>query len=107
MNKINPNLLYEQIKLYAENLNTDNQSDASDLSTLYDNLSQICSITPNNVLASVGLQILFMEIASLSVLLELTTVDYLTLALLLAISLTVLIIGEVYKLIVRKREKNN
>jgi magnesium-transporting ATPase (P-type) len=57
------------------------------------------------VLASVGLQILFMEIASLSVLLELTTVDYGTLAILLGISCVALVIGEIYKAIIRKREQ--
>lgn len=57
------------------------------------------------VLASVGLQILFMEVSSLSVLLELVTVDYATLAILLAISLVVLVVGETYKAIVRARER--
>ena len=57
------------------------------------------------VLASVGLQILFMEVASLSVLLELTTVDYGTLAALLGISCIALVVGEVYKIFVRRRDR--
>jgi magnesium-transporting ATPase (P-type) len=57
------------------------------------------------VLASVGLQILFMEVGALSHLLELTTVDYGTLAALLGISCVALVVGEVYKFFVRKREQ--
>lgn len=57
------------------------------------------------VLASVGLQILFMEVSALSHLLDLTTVPYGTLLILLAISLFILVVSEIYKLIVRTREK--
>ncbi len=55
------------------------------------------------VLGSIGLQILFMEISSLSLLLDLTTVPYGTLFILLGLSLSIIIIiCELYKLIVRK-----
>lgn len=56
------------------------------------------------VLGSVGLQILFMEVESLSVLLELETVSYLTLLVLLASSLVIIVISELYKLILKKIE---
>lgn len=58
-----------------------------------------------SVLASVGLQILFMEIPFLSQFLELTTVSYLILGILIAISLVVIVVSEIYKLIVRKKSK--
>ncbi|MBQ8615328.1 MAG: HAD-IC family P-type ATPase [Clostridia bacterium] len=58
-----------------------------------------------SVLASVGLQILFMEVESLSNLLELTTVSYSTLAILLAVALVIILICEIYKLIVRCIDK--
>ena len=57
------------------------------------------------VFGSIGLQILFIEIPVLSQLLELTTVPYGTLAILFAASLVVFVIGELYKLIIRKREQ--
>jgi Ca2+-transporting ATPase len=56
------------------------------------------------VLGSVGLQILFMEIESLSVLLELETVSYATLAILLLSSLIILVISEIYKLIFNNKK---
>lgn len=56
------------------------------------------------VLGSVGLQVLFMEVEQLSVLLNLTTVPYGTLAILLASSLIVIVVSEIYKLIIRKKE---
>jgi len=57
-----------------------------------------------SVLGSIGLQILFMEVSYLSKLLDLTTVSYVYLFILLAISLTVFVVCETYKLIIRKRE---
>ena len=62
-----------------------------------------------SVIGSIGLQILFMEIPALSKLLDLTTVPYTSLLILLAVSLSVFVVCEVYKLIVRKRKqaKNN
>lgn len=62
-----------------------------------------------SVIGSIGLQILFMEVPALSKLLDLTTVPYTTLLILLAISLSVFVVCEVYKLIVRRRKqaKNN
>ena len=56
------------------------------------------------VLGSIALQILFIEVSALSKLLDLTTVDYATLAVLLGASLIVLVVSEIYKLIVRKKE---
>ena len=56
------------------------------------------------VLGSVGLQILFMEVSSLSVLLDLSTIPYNILLVLLLSSLIIVITSEVYKFIVRKRE---
>lgn len=56
------------------------------------------------VFGSIGLQILFMEIPMLSKLLDLTTVSYVDLAILLAMSLIVIVVGEIYKAIMRKRE---
>lgn len=58
-----------------------------------------------SVFGSIGLQILFMEISALSKLLELATVDYLTLIALVGISLIVFAVCEVYKLIIRKKEQ--
>jgi len=55
------------------------------------------------VAGSVGLQILFMEIKSLSKLLDLTTVPYLDLLILLLVSLSIFVVCEIYKLIVRKK----
>ena len=57
------------------------------------------------VFGSIGLQILFMEIPFLSQFLDLTTVPYGTLFVLLAISLSVFVVGELYKLVVRHRDK--
>lgn len=57
-------------------------------------------------LGSIGLQILFMEVSVLSKLLELTTVPYLTLLILLAVSLTAILVCEIYKLIVNKLARN-
>ena len=56
------------------------------------------------VFGSIGLQVLFMEIPVLSKLLSLTTVSYIDLAILLAMSLLVIVVGEVYKAIIRKRQ---
>lgn len=60
-----------------------------------------------SVIGSVGLQVLFMEVPSLSVLLELSPVPYGTLFILLAISLVMFVIGEIYKIFVRKQAKKN
>ena len=57
------------------------------------------------VLGSVALQIIFMEVDALSHLLELETVPYNILFVLLAISIVIVAISEIYKLIVRKIEK--
>ena len=57
------------------------------------------------VFGSIGLQILFMEIPLLSKFLDLTTVDYGTLFVLLALSLVVFVVGEVYKVFVRRYDK--
>ena len=59
------------------------------------------------VFGSIGLQILFMEIPALSMLLDLTTVSYLTLVLLLLISLSIIVVSEIYKLINRKKRKKS
>ena len=58
-----------------------------------------------SVLGSIGLQILFMEVPALSQLLELTTVPYDILLILVAVSLTAFAVGEIYKLIVRNLNK--
>ena len=58
-----------------------------------------------SVLGSIGLQILFMEVPALSQLLELTTVPYDILLILVAVSLTAFAVGEIYKLIVRNLDK--
>ena len=58
-----------------------------------------------SVLGSLGLQILFMEIPALSQLLELATVPYLTMLALLGISLIVFVVCEIYKVIVRLKNK--
>ena len=60
-----------------------------------------------SVIAFVGLQILFMEVESLSVLLELSPVPYGLLFILLAVSLVMFVIGEIYKIFVRKQAKKN
>jgi len=65
-----------------------------------------------SVLSSIGIQILFMEIPGLSHLLVLETVPYGTLLILLAISLIIFVVCEIYKGIVRaidrkKLEKEN
>ena len=57
------------------------------------------------VTASIALQILFMEVDSLSHFLELTTVSYPALAALLGVSLTILGVSEIFKAIVRHRDK--
>ena len=58
-----------------------------------------------SVVASIGLQVLFMEIPFLSQFLELTTVPYLTLLILVAISLVVIVVSEIYKAIIRHKSK--
>ena len=58
------------------------------------------------VLGSVGLQILFMEVPVLNHFLSLETVPYNVLGLLIIVSFIILIIGELYKLIVRRLGKN-
>ncbi len=58
-----------------------------------------------SVLGSIGLQIIFMEVDALSHLLDLTTVPYLALLALLGVSFVALIVGELYKGILRKRDK--
>ena len=57
------------------------------------------------VFGSIGLQVLFMEVPFLSKFLDLTTVPYGTLFVLLALSLVVLGVGEIYKWIVNAKEK--
>ncbi len=56
------------------------------------------------VLGSTALQILFMEVDSLSILLELSTVPYTTLAILFAISVVIIAVSEIYKLIINKHK---
>lgn len=58
-----------------------------------------------SVLGSVGLQVLFMEVSSLSHLLDLTTVPYVTLLVLFAIALSIFGVCELYKFIIRKLER--
>ncbi|MBE7075745.1 MAG: HAD family hydrolase [Clostridiales bacterium] len=58
-----------------------------------------------SILGSIGLQILFMEVSALSQLLELATVPYTTLLILLAVSLFVFVVCELYKLIIRAKDK--
>lgn len=58
-----------------------------------------------STLGSIGLQVLFMEVNSLSGLLQLTTVPYLTLLILIAISFIVFVVCEIYKLIIRSLGK--
>lgn len=58
-----------------------------------------------STIGSIGIQILFMEVGALSHLLELTTVPYIELLILIAISLSVFVVCEIYKLIVRHIEK--
>ncbi len=57
------------------------------------------------VLGSIGIQILFMEIDSLSKILNLTTVSYSTLFVLLAAALIVIVVCEIYKIILRAIDK--
>ncbi len=57
------------------------------------------------VLGSTALQILFMEVPVLNHLLELSTVPYATLAVLLAISVVIIAVSEIYKLIINKQKK--
>lgn len=59
------------------------------------------------VLFSVGLQVLFMEVPTLSVLLELTTIPYNIMFVLLAISLVIIVVSEIYKLICNKKRTYN
>ena len=56
------------------------------------------------VLGSILLQVLFIEVPMLSQLLELTTVPYNILAMLIITSISVLIVSEIYKLIIRNVE---
>lgn len=58
-----------------------------------------------SVVISIVLQILFIEVDSLSKLLSLTTVPYGTLCILILTSFIMVVVCEIYKLIVRKREK--
>ena len=58
-----------------------------------------------SVLGSVGLQILFMEVPVLSQLLNLTTVPYDILLILLAASLTAFAVSEIYKVVVERLDK--
>lgn len=58
-----------------------------------------------STIGSIGLQLLFMEIPALSKLLNLTTVPYLELAVLLVASFVVLFVCEIYKIFVRKADK--
>ena len=58
-----------------------------------------------SVLGSIGLQILFMEVGALSKLLELTTVPYNILLVLVLISLVAFVVSEIYKIFVRKKDR--
>ncbi|MBQ8908690.1 MAG: HAD-IC family P-type ATPase [Clostridia bacterium] len=58
-----------------------------------------------STLGSIGIQILFMEVDTLSHLLKLEPIQYTTLLILIAISLTAFVICELYKLIIRSCEK--
>ncbi|MBQ7884581.1 MAG: HAD-IC family P-type ATPase [Clostridia bacterium] len=58
-----------------------------------------------SVVASVGLQILFMEVPLLSQFLDLTTVPYTTLLILVAVSFVVILVSEIYKAILRRKSK--
>jgi len=58
-----------------------------------------------SVIGSIGLQVLFMEIPMLSKLLDLTTVPYLTLLLILAVSFIVILVCELFKIIQRRNSK--
>jgi len=58
-----------------------------------------------STLGSIGLQILFMEVDSLSHLLELTTIPYDTLLILLGVSLSIFILGELFKICLRRFDK--
>ena len=60
-----------------------------------------------SVLGSIGLQVMFMEIPFLSKLLDLTTVKYTILLILLAVSLSMFAVCELYKLIAKLIEKKN
>ena len=57
------------------------------------------------VLGSIGLQILFMEVEALSMFLDLTTVSYLALSVLLVVSLTIILASELYKKINREKQR--
>lgn len=58
-----------------------------------------------SIVGSIGLQILFIEVASLSRLLQLTTIHYPTLMLIILSSLSVFVVCEIYKAIKRKKTK--
>ena len=58
-----------------------------------------------SVIASVGLQVLFMEVSALSHLLDLTTVSYGALGILVAISFIVVVVCEILKAIQRHADK--
>lgn len=58
-----------------------------------------------STVGSIGLQILFMEVPFLSHLLELDTVPYFELFILLAVSFIVLLVCELYKLTLRRKDK--
>ena len=60
-----------------------------------------------SVVASIGIQILFMEIPSLSKLLELTTVSYKMLFVLILVSLIVFAACEIYKLVYSQIKKKS
>ena len=54
------------------------------------------------VVGSIGLQIVFMEVPSLSRFLELTTVSYEMLAILILVSASIIVVSEVFKAVKRK-----
>lgn len=58
-----------------------------------------------SVFGSIGLQVLFMEVDALSHLLDLTTVPYFEVAILFAVSLIVVVVSEIYKIFVRRKDK--
>jgi magnesium-transporting ATPase (P-type) len=58
-----------------------------------------------SIVGSIGLQILFMEVPSLSKLLSLTTVPYLTMALIFAVSFIIILTCEIYKAVLRRMDK--
>ncbi len=59
-----------------------------------------------SIIGSIWLQILFIEVPMFSRLLQLTTIHYPTLLLLIVISLIIFVVSEIYKLILREKYKH-